>query len=334
VLCAAAHEDAVAAAAGDADADADAGTPAQLSVLAPVDLPVDACFARIPAGPAADTKRAVLDKYISTLPAADRVPLASLLAQTLLHLVLLPESLNTALTAEKGRGPLHLACALQVPWTIVHVMVLLGADPAKKDAFGCAPTSLLRNTYVGNGLRQDWVDFASSHPKLHRWDAAGVEVVDLVAAEAARAQQEAARRAKAEEEAAARREREELKKEQARKRQEQEAARQAERAKGEAARLAQRAAEQERLRAKRDADRSVTQAQQAYASKVGEMSMREKRIDAYNRRVAAQKAQALGLVGDMCGMCGTPIIAIPFERLEYKYCTIKCLQAHRTQLDR
>jgi hypothetical protein len=37
--------------------------------------------------------------------------------------------------------------------------------------------------------------------------------------------------------------------------------------------------------------------------------------------------------GAKCDHCSKPLVRVPFERLNFKYCTITCLQAHKAKTE-
>jgi multidrug efflux pump subunit AcrA (membrane-fusion protein) len=63
-------------------------------------------------------------------------------------------------------------------------------------------------------------------------------------------------------------------------------------------------------------------------SKLMTMSEREKRALAAERRIAAMSGSA-----DICAWCGKQLVTVPFERLNFKYCTTACVVSHKNQLE-
>jgi hypothetical protein len=57
------------------------------------------------------------------------------------------------------------------------------------------------------------------------------------------------------------------------------------------------------------------------------MSEREKRALAAERRLAAMTGKS-----DCCAWCGKQLITVPFERLNFKYCTTTCVVQHKAEL--
>jgi len=59
------------------------------------------------------------------------------------------------------------------------------------------------------------------------------------------------------------------------------------------------------------------------------MSEREKRALAAENRFAATLGKSRP-----CDFCGVPLTMVPFERLEFKYCTVECVHKHMDKLDK
>ena len=78
----------------------------------------------------------------------------------------------------------------------------------------------------------------------------------------------------------------------------------------------------------RDSAAAVRQAASARAQSQAQLSDREKRALAAERRMGAVKG-----TGPVCALCALPITKAPFERLQYKYCSSVCLQQHKCEID-
>ena len=83
------------------------------------------------------------------------------------------------------------------------------------------------------------------------------------------------------------------------------------------------------LKKKQDADdAAVRTAAEAHKAKVGAMGERELRAEAMRRRLAMSNPAMAGKV-ERCAHCQEALVTVPFERLTYKYCSTKCLRAHK-----
>jgi len=65
------------------------------------------------------------------------------------------------------------------------------------------------------------------------------------------------------------------------------------------------------------------------AAKIANMSEREKRALAAETRYA----NTIGKTRP-CDFCGVQLTMVPFERLDYKYCTVECVRKHMDVLDK
>jgi len=59
------------------------------------------------------------------------------------------------------------------------------------------------------------------------------------------------------------------------------------------------------------------------------MSEREKRALAAETRFATTQGKT-----QLCDFCSVPLTMVPFERLEYKYCTLECVRKHMDELEK
>lgn len=84
----------------------------------------------------------------------------------------------------------------------------------------------------------------------------------------------------------------------------------------------------QQAQALRDSAAAVKVAASSRAQSIGQLSDREKRAAAAERRVAGSKGTAA-----TCALCKLALLKTPFERLDYKFCSIACLQQHKLQLD-
>jgi hypothetical protein len=198
------------------------------------------------------------------------------------------------------RTPLH-AAATRGHAEVVQLLLERGADPTRRDFRERTAAQSARGRAAIAAFRR----FAVARPDAWDYAAAGVELVSEEAA-AARARKEAEKRAR-------KRQRDKAKKRAAR---DEEAAAAAAAAK-EAAAVA--------------AGREAAAAASERAAAVAGMSEREKRAAAAEARLAAARGAA-----KPCGnpLCARPLPAVPFTRLEFRYCSIECLQAHRVALGR
>lgn len=214
-------------------------------------------------------------------------------------------------------GALHLACA-RANEEIVLALLRAGADPLRRDSRNRLPAQLLPpNSAMSSSIRLAVRRLAGSSAAWEtRWDWFSSEFGPPLSPEGEQAAEEA-RKAKAKEKkkAAAQRAKERAKEEKA------ELEAQALRDE-EAARQAQQAA------AIKASAQAVKEAANARASAQAALSDREKRALAAERRLGAAKG-----TGPVCALCALPITKAPFERLDFRYCSLPCLQQHKLQLD-
>jgi hypothetical protein len=208
-------------------------------------------------------------------------------------------------------SPLHKACASNYEYGIL-ALLRHGADPTIRDSRSRLPLPLISSAGVRLSVRRlaGSAEFRTQWP----WE----EQADLVrlTAEAEEAA-EAAKRAKAKE-----------KKQKAKERQKKEkAAEQEEAARADEQRELEIAQAQQQ-QALRESAAVVQEAMSARAQAVGQLSDREKRALAAERRLGAASGS-----GVQCALCKNAITKTPFERLTYKYCDLRCLTAHRLELE-
>lgn len=72
----------------------------------------------------------------------------------------------------------------------------------------------------------------------------------------------------------------------------------------------------------------VSKAQDEKLNKEVQMSEREKRALAAEKRIAAAQGNV-----KLCEFCKKPLPLVPFSRLDFQYCTTKCLIAHKKELE-
>jgi hypothetical protein len=213
-------------------------------------------------------------------------------------------------------GALHLACA-RGQEELVLALLRAGADPLRRDSRNRLPAQLLPSSASGSATRLAVRRLAGSSAAWEtRWDWSSAEFGPPLSAEGEAAAEEARKqKAKEKKKAAAARAKERAKDEK------EELARQVARDE-EAARLAQ---QQMAIKASAAV---VKQAASARAQAQAGLSEREKRALAAERRLGAAKG-----TGPVCALCANAITKAPFERLDFKYCSIACLQQHKLQLD-
>lgn len=112
-----------------------------------------------------------------------------------------------------------------------------------------------------------------------------------------------------------------------------EARREAERldevAKREAEAAKERAEEEKK---EKERERRRRQREREKAKKAGQREAKEKEEREDAERKKEEEARAAASL--KCAMCGSGIVKHPFVRLEFSYCTTKCVQEHRKQLGR
>eukprot|EP01117_Protostelium_nocturnum_P010589 TRINITY_DN3806_c0_g1_i3.p1 TRINITY_DN3806_c0_g1~~TRINITY_DN3806_c0_g1_i3.p1 ORF type:complete len:664 (+),score=278.14 TRINITY_DN3806_c0_g1_i3:127-2118(+) len=140
-----------------------------------------------------------------------------------------------------------------------------------------------------------WRKFAGRHHTMFKWTSFGVQpTTDEIEAE--KLQKELEKKAL----------QKEKKKEKQKKRKEEE--------------------KKEKLRKNEEAELAKINEERENAMK--NMSEREKRAMAAENRIAMSNGTI-----KKCNLCDTPLTMVPFVRLDYHYCSMKCLNDHRTKLE-
>jgi len=89
-----------------------------------------------------------------------------------------------------------------------------------------------------------------------------------------------------------------------------------------------RLTEQKRIEAeKAEKERQLAQTESSRTAKISNLTEREKRALAAEARLKATERK-----GDTCSFCFKSITTIPYERLQYKYCSIECVGKHMDTL--
>jgi hypothetical protein len=277
------------------------------------------------------------------------------LLRVLTHPLLFGEDVSEPVSALARRTPLHLACLSDAPAAVLCSLLAAGADPTAVDAHGQTPAALAKDPAAKHALRlyagrvgsevkppAQAAGKGKSKPRAQQQQAAEqskplyetfgplVRFVSLDWRRAAGVEPL--------DEARLRRKQAQEQQERARQRQEAAAAARVRRENTEkkaiAAAAADAAAHEERVAAdavwiaEQEREASVKAAQRAQEEKVKGMSERELRAEAMRRRLALQNP-ALAHKVERCASCQQPIVTIPFERLDYKYCSTECLRAHK-----
>eukprot|EP00736_Rhodelphis_marinus_P009646 Rmarinus@m.13647 len=190
--------------------------------------------------------------------------------------------------------PLHVASA-QGHVTILRMLLDAGADCTKKDARGCVPYLLAKNKETRDEFRR----FVAEHPS--QWDPTASAIPSALTDEMEREKQaklkEKRKRAKS-------------------------------RAKN---KKKEEAAEEERRREKAEKEREKAEADAVaarQATRERNLTLREQCALAVERRLGALGGASSS--ANACVQCGVSLSGkVPFERLDFKYCSMDCVKAHK-----
>jgi hypothetical protein len=95
-------------------------------------------------------------------------------------------------------------------------------------------------------------------------------------------------------------------------------------------------AQQERLKQKSDQEKHQSEQMQAEKKKLDAErelktieSLRVKKLEGMSQRDRLALAADSRLAKKQCSYCGSLLTGVPFERFQYLYCSINCVQQHR-----
>ena len=227
---------------------------------------------------------------------------------------------------------LHFACHHNLAPLALHLLAL-HASPLAHDSRGLTAYSSCPAGDEGKSIRAAIRQWAADEGADSGWDwkEAGFQPAAKRSAE----DEEERRRALKEKEKArkqkAKQRQKEQKEEEAKERQREEQA------------SKERQERDSEQRGKREEENKAALAmEQAWAARerqLAGMSDREKRAMAAERRMNALKGGAAGTAESAVGRCalpscGKPLVRVPFERLQFKYDSLLCLQQHRAELEK
>jgi len=309
------------------------------AIAAPVPPPDDSMLNAVTAGSISDLQSLLANGYTRPIPPAHPSP-RPLLYHAILHgqldvarMLLTDEKWSHAadpneqvVTEEFDPSSPKRAQPTAVCHTALHVacrrndldaIILLlehGADPLLNDSHSRLAFSLISSAPVRMELRR-WAGSTPNRIQLCNWTESGLppltpEVEALT--EQARKEKEKARK-KAQKQRAAERKAAEKAAEVTR-----------------AAQDAQMVAAAREAQSLRESAQAVREASTQRAATIAQLSDREKRALAAERRMAAMMGKGITCSSPSCGKA---ITGTPFERFNYKYCSSSCLQNHKRILD-